>query len=420
MIASFEPFEALLGSTSADTNSSQDTSGSQLPTPTNSSYEGTSSFFRSFEDGVPLIEQVSESAGRPASAEFPHSYKIPGTEIWWKIGGFIKADVIHDFNPITSGGQFFPPDILTNGTHGQDTILQASATRLNLDFRAPTDWGVGRAFVETDFFDSDNELRLRHAYVENGSLLVGQTWTLWTDPEARPRTLDFESPVSFTLLRHAQVRWTQRVSDTFDWAVSIEDPVTNVDSTVSNTLPGQAEQPWPDVVGRIKYHDKKYEGVAAILLRDLVYVPDNEPPQNRLGWGVNLIGIDHLSDRDVLEGQFVFGSGLGSYRGGADLTLSSPTRVATIPIVGAYGGYTHFWTKQLSSTAVYSWGVRRETEIDATDTIRSTNYVAVNLIWEPFQRLTMGIEYLYGTRTDKDGAFGEDSRIQCTVQYNLP
>jgi hypothetical protein len=64
--------------------------------------------------------------------------------------------------------------------------------------------------------------------------------------------------------------------------------------------------------------------------------------------------------------------------------------------------------------------VRRETEIDAADTIRATNYVAVNLIWEPFQRLTMGIEYLYGTRTDKDGAFGQDSRIQCTVQYNLP
>jgi hypothetical protein len=69
---------------------------------------------------------------------------------------------------------------------------------------------------------------------------------------------------------------------------------------------------------------------------------------------------------------------------------------------------------------VYSYGVRSETEIDPTDTLRSTNYVAINLIWEPVERLSMGIEYLYGTRTDKDGSFGQDSRIQCSVQYNLP
>ncbi len=417
MSASFEPFDSQL---SGSANASEDANALQLATPVSSSYEATSAFYRSFVDGVPLIEQVPESTGRPASAQFPHAYKIPGTEIWWKIGGFVKADVIHDFNPITSGGQFFPPDIPTNGQHGQDTILQASASRLNLDFRAPTDWGVGRAFIETDFFDSDNELRLRHAYVESGSLLVGQTWTLWTDPEARPRTLDFESPVSFTLLRHAQVRWTQPVTDYFDWAVSIEDPMTEIDNFVPGMFPGETEQPWPDVVGRIKYHDKTYEAVAAILLRDLVFRPLDLPAQSRVGWGVNLIGIAHLSDRDLVEGQAVFGSGLGSYRGGADLTLSSPTRVVAIPVFGVYGGYTHFWSKQLSSTAVYSFGARRETEIDPGNTLRSTNYVAVNLIWEPVTRLAMGIEYLYGTRTDKDGAFGEDSRIQCTVQYNLP
>ncbi len=366
------------------------------------------------------MNEVWGTAPITDSAQFPGAYKVPGADVWWKVGGFIKGDFIHDFKPITSGGQFFPPDIPTDGGRGQDTILQASATRLNLDFRAPTRWGIGRAFVETDFFTDDNTLRLRHAYLEDGRLLVGQTWTTFTEPEARPKTLDFESPVSFTLLRHAQIRWTERLTESLHWSVALEDPATSVDDFVTTTFPGQPAQPLPDFVTRLKYKNAVGLLMAALLLRDLEYRPNGGPFQDRLGWGVNLIAIAHLTEADTLDGQVIFGQGIGSYRGGSDLTLSSPTRVVPIPLFGTYVGLTHQWTKTLSSTAVYSLGVRAETGTDPPDTFRSSNYVALNLIWEPVERLSMGVEYLYGTRTDKDGAFGDDHRIQASVLYYLP
>jgi hypothetical protein len=256
--------------------------------------------------------------------------------------------------------------------------------------------------------------------VEAGNLLVGQTWTTFTDPEARPRTLDLESPVSFTLLRQAQIRWTQPLSESLKWAIAIENPMTVADDFVPNVLPGQGQQPYPDLITRLKYKNGWGQWMAAALFRDLRYQPDEGSAQDRLGWGINLIGIRHPTAADTLDGQIVLGKGIGSYRGGADLTLSTPTSVAPIPLFGAYVGLTHEWTKALSSTAVYSFGVREESATDPADTFRASNYVAINLVWTPIKRTTMGIEYLYGTREDKDGAFGDDHRIQVTFQYDLP
>ena len=68
-----------------------------------------------------------------------------------------------------------------------------------------------RIFTEGDFFGQSNAFRLRHAYGEVGSLLVGQTWTTFTDVAAAPATLDFEGSVSSVNRRQAQARWTQPI-----------------------------------------------------------------------------------------------------------------------------------------------------------------------------------------------------------------
>jgi hypothetical protein len=47
------------------------------------------------------------------------------------------------------------------------------------------------------------------------------------------------------------------------------------------------------------------------------------------------------------------------------------------------------------------------------------DYVTANLIWLPVERLGLGIEFLYGSREDKDGAKGKNCRIQGGVQYRF-
>jgi len=366
------------------------------------------------------LRQIFFETSKPESAKFPKAYQIPDTEIWWKFGGYIKADFIHDFEPAGTTDRFVPTTIPTDGADGQNTLMQAKASRFNLDVRAPTDWGVARGFLETDFFTSDAQLRIRHAYVEVGSLLAGQTWTVFTDPASIPQTLDFESPIAFITLRQAQFRWTEQLGDNLKWAASIENPTTAVDDVVTATIPGRPEQPIPDFVTHLKYKDEHVEWFVAGMIRELVYQPDIGPVQNRLGLATNIVGILHPTDNDKIIGQFVCGSGLGRYRSGSDLGLASPTKVDDILHMGGCVALTHKWTKRLASTGVYSFAVRREDAADPPETSHFASYSAMNLIWEPVDDVTMGVEYLYGTHETKDDAFGKANRLQASVQYNFP
>ena len=45
--------------------------------------------------------------------------------------------------------------------------------------------------------------------------------------------------------------------------------------------------------------------------------------------------------------------------------------------------------------------------------------MTANIIWLPVQRFGLGLEYLYGTRKDKDGDKGDNTRIQMACQYRF-
>ena len=53
------------------------------------------------------------------------------------------------------------------------------------------------------------------------------------------------------------------------------------------------------------------------------------------------------------------------------------------------------------------------------NTYKNATYYSANLIWLPVERLGVGIEYLYGTRENKDGQGGTGQRIQAGIQYRF-
>ena len=48
-----------------------------------------------------------------------------------------------------------------------------------------------------------------------------------------------------------------------------------------------------------------------------------------------------------------------------------------------------------------------------------SEYGAVNLIWSPFPQVTLGSEFLYGWRVNKDNSTGNAPRIQLSAKYNF-
>ena len=141
--------------------------------------------------------------------EFPKDYRngLLITKDRWamKLGGYVKADLIHDFDPIDSTDFFDPVTIPVNALDRTNTRFHARQTRLNMDARWITEAGTPlRLMVEGDFYGSGNTFRLRHAYGEYDRWIVGQTWTTFTHRAALPNTLDNVGDVASIGRRQAQ------------------------------------------------------------------------------------------------------------------------------------------------------------------------------------------------------------------------
>jgi len=154
---------------------------------------------RRFDIGVDLY----------SAPDFEGGLIIFGPDVAMKIGGYVKADFIQDFNPINETDTFVTTSIPVGAPQRTNSRFHARQTRLSFDTRWASDEQTVQIFVEGDFFSDGDRYRLRHGYGEVGRLLVGQTWTTFTDVAAAPATLDFEGSLSSVNRRQAQARWTQ-------------------------------------------------------------------------------------------------------------------------------------------------------------------------------------------------------------------
>ena len=121
------------------------------------------------------ITSAFSQATEPDEEILPGWWKIPKTSVQLKVGGYVKLDLIHDFNPIGSPDYFDVSKIPTDGPVGENTHLNVKETRLFIDTKSRIKSTSIRAYVEGDFYGSGGAFRLRHAFLEIGRhLLVGQ------------------------------------------------------------------------------------------------------------------------------------------------------------------------------------------------------------------------------------------------------
>jgi hypothetical protein len=83
-------------------------------------------------------------------------------------------------------------------------------------------------------------------------------------------------------------------------------------------------------------------------------------------------------------------------------------------------GLTHEWNDLLSSNFTYAVNSLNNTIGQKPDAIKETTYMAINLLTKPQERITLGIEYLYGTRTNKDLQSADAHRVQAALIFDLP
>ena len=352
-----------------------------------------------------------------ATSDKPDGFSMGG--FVFKIGGRVKLDVIRDFDPIGSTDTFDPRTIPVDGSEGTNSNLQARETRLFLDMRGPVEGTELRMFVETDFYGDGNALRLRHAYGSYGGLLAGQTWSTFVDDNNFPNTLDFESPMAFPSIRQAQLRFTQKLGDNTSWSAAVEDNKSSIRTPAS--IPGKAEFPMPDLVGRVRYERSRGHAFASAFLGRARFRPTEGETDDVTLWGMLLSGRVKTYGKDAAYGQFTFGEGVGRYRGGLTAVPDANNRLVAPELNAIMGGYEHYWNARLSSNAVLSRASSPEEDYYTPDTNKLLDYAAVNLLyWFLKDRAWAGVEYLHGRREVVTDESGTANRLQFAVRFNFP
>jgi hypothetical protein len=360
-----------------------------------------------------------------SAGDFPGSIRIPGTESAFKLGGQARMVAVHTLSALGTDDRFvsssIPVDVPRAGEEAR-TVYSPTASRLNIEMRMPSERGPMRLFIESDFAGAGRTMRLRHAFLQTNHFVVGQTWSTFSDPEADPIGIDFEGLNAISLFRQPLFRWTpSRSTSRYQWAVAVENPAPDLTGAQGVNLT-------PDFVGRLRWEPSRTRGLighpahvqASVLVRQLRGEASGQSASTG-GVGGNLSGVlvPRWDGDDRIKFAVNGGTGIGRYiadlssLGGQDAAYD-PVQASlhALPVSSGYVGYEHAWSRVFTTAVTYGVVNVSNVDIQPDDALHRTKRGSVNFMWNPIPQADIVLEFLAGTRTNRNGAHASSSQIQ--------
>jgi len=384
-------------------------------------------------------EVVAEAKVNEMIAEHHAAEEAKAKKHSFKLGGYVKADVIYsDFGDGSVAGSSAGRDFYIAGTVpvGEDSEdlgesymdLHAKESRINLKTEHNLDNGAKMTtFVEMDFLLSGqgNERvsgsyspRLRHAFFTYDKWLFGQTWMTFFNVGALPENLDFVGPAESTIFgRQAMIRYTSGA-----WQFAIENPETTITPNGGGGRIIADDSRVPDFVARYNMNRDWGNFTVAGIYRQLRYEERAlDVKDSTSGYGISLSGKFKIGAKDDFRWMASTGKGMGRYMGlntANGAVIDSDGNLDAINSTGIFGSYRHFWNDQWRSnlTLGYLW-VDNKVEKTGENVTKDAGSVHVNLIYSPQPKLDFGIEFMYANREVESGIDGDLTRIQFSAKY---
>src|SRR6516225_9032851 len=381
----------------------------------------------------PAMDDQQEAAPRPNDLTLDPKYRgfvpIPNTPVLIKFNAKPRVDFTNDPQNTGNPDRFVTAQIPVEGDfdkgEGNQFNVNSKGSQLSLDVRAPELPGSPRFYYQNDFFGSGGgelPFRVRFLYGEIYNVVLGQTFSVFEDPDAWPDTVDYEGPNSAIFARRPLVRYLLPLNKHWELNFGLEKPGAEVDTSIDPDA--RQVNHAPDGGLNIRWEDSKYGHVQlGAILRDIGVKGPIVGNQSTFGWGVNLSSSLNVFDRDSMQTQVTYGEGLFRYFNddfvNNDAAFDSSGNLKAIPAFGAMIGYTHKWNDYLRSTASYGYVHLDNQFSQGPDAYHQTHYASLNLVWQARKRLTLGLEALYGHKEEKSGADGDAFRIQLGVLYSI-
>jgi hypothetical protein len=159
------------------------------------------------------------------------------------------------------------------------------------------------------------------------------------------------------------------------------------------------------------------------LARDLRAEAPDGSEESAFGWaivGSGRIMLPLFCEKDNLAFNVQFGDGYGGQlkSGPADAVLNLATsELTTIKLFSTYGGVQHWWTESVRTNLTCGYNSVDNPGFIDGGALKSTLYASANLVWNPLEKVTIGVEYLYGNRKNEDGVSGEANRLLFSSRF---
>lgn len=360
---------------------------------------------------------------------FVGSWPMFGTDLRMKVGGYFKADFVADFNGTLDNSQFLMSTIPVKGEpeYGNSGYVNffAKESRFNIDVRRIEEGQVPlKLFIEGDFFNSETHFRLRHAYMVVGDFIFGQTWTTLSFLEAMPNMIDFAAGDALYGGRAVQVRYQKKLSENILFAVGIEQ-LSFLGIENPDNLNGQATRKLPLLALRMDYSWNTgilfLGGSVAQLAWD-----GGADGASHTALQVNgaIAGRQYYGDK---RGYFTFGVSYGEGAGeniiafagsNANAVLSS-NGLKTIPALSSSLGLSYKWNDKLSSNIHYAYGWLETPPERDPFALKRGGIGHLNLIFNPINHVSTGVEYIWGAQRVSNDALGKASRLQFMTKFSF-
>ncbi|WP_116807126.1 DcaP family trimeric outer membrane transporter [Steroidobacter cummioxidans] len=386
---------------------------------------------------------ASASSATKATVDLPSVQTRPitpnavaGTRFLYS--GFVKLDALWsdyrdgEIADGSIGRDFYLPSTIPVGGVGEGVDFDSHIKQSRFIFGTDTDLANGGLLssrLEVDLYGSalgDERatntygVQVRHAYMQYGRWLVGQTWSNFMDATTLPETADFIGPTDGTVfVRQPMVRYTLG-----NWSLSAENPETTITPFRGGTRIASDDNSIPDFTAA--YTWKFGNGVlrAAALVRQLKYETTGAGAVNDAtqGAALSLAGKINFGRHD-LRFSITGGEGLGRYVGvnfANDAVLTASGELEAISGWAAFAAWRQVWNDRVRSTLMLSASdYDNDMSLTGGSANRSSWSWAINTFYSPLAKLDLGVELRVAAREIESGASGSMRRVQAVARYSF-
>ena len=393
--------------------------------------------------GQPPVQPPSEVGGA-LSQDFKHervyptssnvtfpdaalNLRVPGIKTTIGIHGFAEGQIISDLTNGLNNNEF-DTSFIPIPSEPYQTKFSVNPSKFIISTATPVRAGRLNTVLAVDF---NGELdrpvpRLRVAYGEyinddlDYALLAGQTFTTMLDLKAQPETLDFAGPTGLFARRQPVAKFSKLFGREILTELAMETPEGSI------FIDAEPLSQVPAFVGAVNWLPNG-DFIRNLRVAGLARSLDAELPvgsqESDFGWAVVGSGrvlVPLLNEKDNVCFNIQFGDGFGGQlkSGPADAVLNLATsELANIRVFSTYGGLQLWWTESFRTNISCGYNSAGNPEFIDGGALKSTLYASGNLVWDPFEKVTVGIEYLYGNRINEDGVTGEANRLLLSSRF---